>query len=159
MGHHKSEVQGRTVGALEGRVQESLSKLQCFIAKIVGNLATVKLACTMCSARRIHDICNLCTGFLKKKNKRRPPPVLKSWWELMVFVHWTSPQLVFGIPCTVQHYFCSVPTLGIDMIHLILNNYPFKSNLIINGMDVQHIDLLHLKDRAQNMGNMCTTCI
>jgi hypothetical protein len=51
MGHHKPEMQGRTVGALEGRVQESLSKLKCLIAKIVGTLATVKLACTMCSRR------------------------------------------------------------------------------------------------------------
>jgi hypothetical protein len=88
MGHHKPEMQGRTVGALEGRVQESLSKLKCLIAKIVGTLATVKLACTMCSGREIHDIRNLCTGFLKKKkNSRRTPPVLKNWWEVMVFVH------------------------------------------------------------------------
>ena len=89
------------MGALEGRVQESLSKLKCLIAKIVGTLATVKLACTMCSGRKIHDICNLCTGFLqKKKNRRRTPPVLKNWWELMVFFYWTSSQLVFSMYST-----------------------------------------------------------
>ena len=119
-------MQRRTVGALEGRVQKSLSKLECFFAKL--SASWLLLRCGVLCVPDAEFTTSVLVHWIPEESKnRRTPPVLKNWWELMVFVHWTSRQLIFDITCTV-HYFCSVPrlpTLGIDMIHLIKNNYPF----------------------------------